>query len=131
VISIGNFTINTATPLGEANSSSFGELQSNSSYYFQIFLTGESSNEYLDFGARVSSTGQTPLYNFIASRSKLTLNPTSRNVVYGVSLSGVIKTGGSASTLVINLIDVTGESNSSSGVTFSGRAYIHKVGTIT
>ena len=129
VVTIGNFTINTSTALGEANSASFGTLQANSSYYFQIYLTGESADDFYDFGARVSSTGQTPEFNFMASRSKLVSNPMKR-VVYGVSISGVIKTVGASSNLVVNLIDVTGESSMLGGVTFSGRAYIHKVGTI-
>ena len=129
VITIGNFIINTSTALGEANSASFGALQANSSYYFQIYLTGESADDFYDFGARVSSTGQTPVFNFMASRSKLVSNPMKR-VVYGVSISGVIKTVGASSNLVVNLIDVTGESSMLGGVTFSGRAYIHKVGTI-
>ena len=129
VITIGNFTINTSTALGEANSAAFGALQANSSYYFQIYLTGESADDFYDFGARVSSTGQTPVFNFMASRSKLVSNPMKR-VVYGVSISGVIQTVGATSNLVVNLIDVTGESNMQGGVTFSGRAYIHKVGTI-
>jgi hypothetical protein len=129
VIAISNFTINTATALGEANSASFGTLQANSSYYFQIYLTGESADDFYDFAARVSSTGQTPIFNFMASRSKLVSNPMKR-VVYGVSISGVIQTVGATSSLVINLIDVTGESSMLGGVTFSGRAYIHKVGTI-
>jgi hypothetical protein len=92
-------------------------------------LTGESADDFYDFGARVSSTGQTPVFNFMASRSKLVSNPMKR-VVYGVSISGVIQTVGATSNLVVNLIDVTGESNMQGGVTFSGRAYIHKVGTI-
>ena len=129
VITIGNFTINTSTALGEANSAAFGALQANSSYYFQIYLTGESADDFYDFGARVSSTGQTPVFNFMASRSKLVSNPMKR-VVYGVSISGVIQTVGATSNLVVNLIDVTGESSMQGGVTFSGRAYIHKVGTI-
>lgn len=129
VTTIGNFTINTSTALGEANSAAFGALQANSSYYFQIYLTGESADDFYDFGARVSSTGQTPVFNFMASRSKLVSNPMKR-VVYGVSISGVIQTVGATSNLVVNLIDVTGESSMQGGVTFSGRAYIHKVGTI-
>jgi hypothetical protein len=92
-------------------------------------LTGESTDDFYDFGARVSSTGETPIYNFVASRSKLVTNPMKRNG-YGVYISGVIKTVGAVSNLVINLIDVGGDSNMSGGVSFSGRAYIHKVGTI-
>ena len=129
VVAISNFTINTSTALGEANSASFGTLQANSSYYFQIYLAGESADDFYDFAARVSSTGQTPVFNFMASRSKLVSNPMKR-VVYGVSISGVIQTVGATSSLVVNLIDVTGESSMLGGVTFSGRAYIHKVGTI-
>jgi hypothetical protein len=129
VITIASFTINTSTALGEVSSASFGALQANSSYSFQIYLTGESADDFYDFGARVSSTGETPVYNFIASRSKLVSNPMKR-VVYGVHISGVIKTVGAVSNLVVNLIDVTGESSMQGGVAFSGRAFIHKVGTI-
>jgi hypothetical protein len=129
VVSISSFTINTSTALGEVSSASFGALQANSSYSFHIYLTGESADDFYDFGARVSSTGETPVYNFIASRSKLVSNPMKR-VVYGVYISGVIKTVGAASNLVVNLIDVTGESSMQGGVAFSGRAFIHKVGTI-
>lgn len=129
VVTISDFTINTSTALGEANSASFGVLQANSSYYFQIYLNGESADDFYDFAARVSSTGQTPVFNFIASRSKLVSNPMKR-AVYGVTISGVIQTVGATSNLVVNLIDVTGESSTRGGVTFSGRAYIHKVGTI-
>ncbi len=131
VVTIGNFTINTSSELGESNSGSFGALQANSSYFFQIFLTGESGNDYYDFGARVSSTGETPIFNFISSRSRLDSNPAARNTVYGISISGVIQTVGATSNLVVNLIDVAGDSSALGGVTFSGRAYIHKVGTIS
>jgi hypothetical protein len=92
-------------------------------------LTGESPDDSYDFAARVSSTGQTPIYNFMASRSKLTTQPMMR-VVYGVYISGVIQTVGAVSNLVVNLIDVSGDSSAGGGISFSGRAYIHKVGTI-
>ncbi|CAN2210895.1 hypothetical protein MCEMRE130_00984 [Candidatus Nanopelagicaceae bacterium] len=78
----------------------------------------------------MASTGPAPTFNFIASRSKLSSNPAARIIVYGVSISGVIKTLGSTATLVVNLIDVEGDSSGFGGVTFSGRAYIHKVGNI-
>ncbi len=129
VTSIGSFLINTGTDLGEANSASFGSLAANSSYSFQIFLTGEAVDDYCDFAARVSSTGETPIYSFISTRSKLVTLP-GKQIVYGVYISGVIKTAGAITNLVVNLIDVTGESNSQGGVNFSGRAYIHKVGSI-
>ena len=130
IVSISNFTINTATPLGEANSAAFGSLLADSSYFFQIYLTGESIDDFYDFGARVSSTGEVPTFNFQASRSYLVVNPAKR-IAYALMISGTIKTVGATSNLVINLIDVRGESASrSGGVTFSGRAYIQKVGTI-
>jgi len=65
IISIPNFTINTSTPLGVASSSAFGSLAINSSYFFQIYLTGQASATYFDFAATVSSTGETPIYNFL------------------------------------------------------------------
>ena len=129
VISIGNFTINTSTPLGVASSSAFGSLAINSSYFFQIYLTGEASATYLDFAAGVSSTGETPTYNFSASRSKL-VTLAGKSTVYGVTITGTIKTAGTVSSLTVNLIDVTGESSAESGVTFSGRIFLQKVGII-
>jgi len=130
VISIPNFTINTSTPLGVASSAPFGTLATNSSYFFQIYLTGEAATTYFDFAATMSSTGETPIFNFAASRSKLVTLP-GKNIVYGVTLTGTIKTLGTASTLAVNLIDITGETSADSGVTFSGRAYLQKVGTIS
>jgi hypothetical protein len=129
IISIGNFTINTSTPLGVASSSAFGNLAINSSYFFQIYLMGEASATYLDFAATVTSTGETPIYNFSASRSKL-VTLAGKSLVYGVTITGTIKTAGAVSSLTVNLIDVTGESSAESGVTFSGRAFLQKVGVI-
>ena len=129
VVSIPNVTINTSTPLGTATTSAFGSLAINSSYFIQIYLTGEGASTYFDFAATLSSTGEAPIFNFVATRSKLVSLP-GKNVVYGISITGTIKTAGSASTLAVQLIDVTGESSADSGVTFSGRAYIQKVGTI-
>ena len=129
IVEIATFVINTSTPLGEINSASFGLLEANSSYYFQIFVTGESSNGSLDFAARLSSTGVSPTFNFVASKSRFTTNPLKNNV-YGVSIFGTIKTIGATSNLIINLIDVTGESSTELGVSFNGRGYIQKVGTI-
>jgi hypothetical protein len=129
IISIGSFTINTSTPLGVASSSAFGNLAVNSSYFFQIYLTGEASATYLDFAATVTSTGETPIYNFSASRSKLVTLP-GKSLVYGVTITGTIKTASAVSSLTVNLIDVTGESSAEPGVTFSGRAFLQKVGVI-
>lgn len=130
IVSIPNFTINTGTPLGVASSSPFGTLATNSSYFFQICLTAEAATTYFDFAATISSTGETPTFNYSASRSKLVTLP-GKNIVYGVTVTGTIKTLGTASTLAVNIIDITGESSGESGVTFSGRAYLQKVGTIS
>ena len=130
VISIPNFTINTNTRLGVASSSPFGTLATNSSYFFQIYLTGEAANTFFDFAATISCTGETPTFNYAASHSKLVTLP-GKQIVYGVTLTGTIKTLGTVSTLAANLIDITGETSLESGVTFSGRAYLQKVGTIS
>lgn len=129
VINIAAFAISTLTPLGETTSESFGALEVNSSYFFQIFLTGESLDDFYDFGARISSTGSTPTFNFAASKSKLVAD-VSKRIAYGVSIVGTIKTLGTITNLTINLVDVTGESATRGGVSFSGRAYLQRVGTI-
>jgi hypothetical protein len=129
VIGIPNFTISTNTPFGVSSSAPFGTLATNSSYFFQIFLNGESNGGTLFFTATLGSTGETPIYNLSASRSpRATL--AGKSYVFGVMITGTIKTLGTASTLVVNLIDTTGESADNLGLTFSGRAYIQKVGTI-
>jgi hypothetical protein len=129
VIGIPNFTISTGTAFGVSSSAPFGALAINSSYFFQIFLTGESDGSTLFFTATLGSTGETPIYNLSASRSpRATL--AGKSYVFGVMITGTIKTLGTSSALVVNLIDTTGESAENLGLTFSGRAYLQKVGTI-
>ena len=129
VIGIPNFTISTGTAFGVSSSAPFGALAINSSYFFQIFLTGESDGSTLFFTATLGSTGETPIYNLSASRSpRATLD--GKSYVFGVMITGTIKTLGTSSALVVNLIDTTGESAENLGLTFSGRAYLQKVGTI-
>ncbi|MCX6444759.1 MAG: hypothetical protein NTY85_04415 [Actinobacteria bacterium] len=129
VINIAAFAISTMIPLGETTSESFGALEINSSYFFQIFLSGESLDDFYDFGARISSTGSAPTFNFAASKSKLVAD-VSKRIAYGVSIVGTVKTLGTITNLTINIVDVTGESGTRGGVSFSGRAYLQKVGTI-
>jgi hypothetical protein len=129
VINIAAFAISTMIPLGETTSESFGALDINSFYFFQIFLSGESLDDFYDFGARISSTGSAPTFNFAASRSKLVAD-VSKRIAYGVSIVGTVKTLGTITNLTINIVDVTGESGTRGGVSFSGRAYLQKVGTI-
>jgi hypothetical protein len=129
VITIAAFAISTMIPLGETTSESFGALDINSFYFFQIFLSGESLDDFYDFGARISSTGSAPTFNFTASKSKLVVD-VSKRIAYGVSIVGTVKTLGTITNLTINIVDVTGESGTRGGVSFSGRAYLQKVGTI-
>ena len=129
VINIASFAISTMIPLGETTSESFGALDINSSYFFQIFVSGESLDDFYDFGARISSTGSAPTFNFMASKSKLVAD-VSKRIAYGVSIVGTVKTLGTITNLTINIVDVTGESGTRGGVSFSGRAYLQKVGTI-
>jgi hypothetical protein len=129
VIEIAAFTINTIIPLGETTSETFGALEINSSYFFQIFLSGESIDDFYDFGARISSTGSAPTFNFRSSKSKLVADRT-KKIAYGISIVGTIKTLGTITNLTVNLVDVTGESGTRGGVSFSGRAYFQKVGTV-
>jgi hypothetical protein len=129
VIGIPNFTISTGTAFGVSSSATFGALAINSSYFFQIFLTGESDGSTLFFTATLGSTGETPIYNLSATRTpRATL--AGKSYVFGVVITGTIKTLGTSSALVVNLIDTTGESAENLGLTFSGRAYLQKVGTI-
>jgi len=129
VIGVPNFTISTGTAFGVSSSATFGALAINSSYFFQIFLTGESDGSTLFFTATLGSTGETPIYNLSATRTpRATL--AGKSYVFGVVITGTIKTLGTSSALVVNLIDTTGESAENLGLTFSGRAYLQKVGTI-
>jgi hypothetical protein len=129
VIAIPDFLVSTNTRRGAASSAPFGSLATNSSYIFQIYLSGEGNLSSLDFAATLSSSGETPVYNYASSRSTFTTK-IDKDLVYAVTITGTIKTLGASSTLTVNIIDVSGESGGAAGVTFSGRAYLQKVGTI-
>jgi hypothetical protein len=60
----------------------------------------------------------------------LKVTASTTTAIYGFELMGTISTTGSALSLVIRVIDATGESGFGS-LTFSGTAYIAKVGSIS
>ncbi len=122
VVQISNFEINTITPNGGIDSANFGNLETNSSYWFQIFVQGANTNPGLKLGASISSTGTAPSYNvFRGDYSKVTTSGVTN--MYGFQIMGTITTTSSVLTLVIRIIDSTGESGGS-GITFSGTAFI-------
>jgi hypothetical protein len=126
---ISNFEINTITPNGGNDSANFGTLEPNSSYWFQIFVQGANTNPGLKLGASVSSTGTTPTFNvFRGDYSRVTTSGVTN--MYGFQIMGTITTSTSALSLVVRIIDATGESGGS-GITFSGTAFIAKVGSIS
>jgi hypothetical protein len=117
------------TPYGGTDSSNFGTLEANSSYWFQIFLQAENTNPGLTLGASISSTGAAPNYSvvrhdFIKVTSSTTVG------MYGFQLMGTITTSGSPLSLVVRVVDANGES-SPRGLVISGTAYIAKVGSIS
>lgn len=129
VVQISNFTISTGTPNGGSDSQNFGTLVANSSYWFQVFIQGPNTNPGLKLGASISSTGSAPTYNvFRGDYSRVTTSAVTS--MYGFQIMGTITTTTSALSLVVRIIDATGESVSS-GITFSGTAFIAKVGAIS
>jgi hypothetical protein len=113
---------------GGADSANFGTLAANSSYWFQIYISAAATTPGLELGAIVRSTGATPTYNVVRTNFKKVTDSSAVNI-YGFYLSGTIKTTGAALSLVVRVIDSTGDSAGSSTV-FSGTAYIAKVGNI-
>jgi len=129
VVQIGNFAINTVTPNGGIDSPNFGVLEPNSSYWFQVFIQGANTNAGLKLGASISSTGPAPSFNvFRGDFTKVTSSAVTN--MYGFQIMGTITTTTSELSLVVRIIDSTGESGGS-GITFSGTAYIAKVGSIS
>jgi len=128
VVSISDFTLSTLTPFGGVDSANFGTLESNSAYWFHIFIEGQNTNAGLRLGATISTTGAAPTYS-VQRSDFIKVTASSATAMYGFEIMGTISTGGSALSLVIRVIDAQGESASGS-ITFSGTAYIAKVGSI-
>ena len=128
VVSISNFTLNTLTPFGGVDSANFGTLESNSSYWFHIFIEAQNTNAGMRIGATISSTGVSPVYS-VQRSDFIKVTASTSTAMYGFEIMGTISTGGSALSLVIRVIDALGDSGSGT-VTFSGTAYIAKVGSI-
>jgi hypothetical protein len=117
------------TPNGGIDSPNFGVLEPNSSYWFQVFVQGANTNAGLKLGASISSTGTAPSFNvFRGDFTRVTSSAVTN--MYGFQIMGTITTTTSELSLVVRIIDSTGESGSS-GITFSGTAYIAKVGSIS
>jgi hypothetical protein len=117
------------TPNGGADSPNFGTLEANSSYWFQVFIQGPNTNAGLKLGASISSTGTTPSFNVFRGDFTRVLTSGVTNM-YGFQIMGTISTSTSPLSLVVRIIDSTGESGPG-GITFSGTAYIAKVGSIS
>ena len=129
VVQIDNFAINTETPNGGVDSPNFGVLEPNSSYWFQVFVQGANTNAGLKLGATISSTGTAPSFNVFRGDFTRVTSSAVMNM-YGFQIMGTITTTTSELSLVVRIIDSTGESGGS-GITFSGTAYIAKVGSIS
>jgi hypothetical protein len=110
------------------DSANFGTLAANSSYWFQIYISAAATTPGLELGALVRSTGASPTYNVVRTNFKKVTDSSAINS-YGFYLYGTIKTSGSPLSLVVRVIDSTGDSGGSSTV-FSGTAYIAKIGNI-
>ena len=128
MVSIANFTLSTNTPYGGQNSANFGSLAANSSYWFEIVISANSSVAGLEPGVEIMSTGETPTYSVTRTDFRRVTSSTS-NKTYGFRIVGTIATAASTSSLVIHMIDWMGDT-ASSPLVFSGKAYIAKVGTI-
>mgnify|MGYP002630473150 CR=1 FL=1 len=129
VVAISNFNLSTVTPYGAADSENFGALEPNSSYWFHIFVQAPATVTGLKLGAEVASTGVAP--NFSVSRGDfLKVTSSSSTQTYGFQIMGTIATTAAASTLVVRIFDAGGDSSPGS-VTFSGTAFIAKVGSVS
>ena len=98
-------------------------------YWFHIFISAPNTVPGLSVGASLSSTGVSPTYSAVRGDfSKVTSS--SVTSMYGFQIMGTITTSTSALSLSIRVIDSTGDS-APTGITFSGTAYIAKVGGIS
>jgi hypothetical protein len=116
------------TAFGGADSANFGNLEANSAFWFHIYIQATNTNPGLKLGATISSTGTAPIYSVVRS-DFVKVTATTSTLMYGFEIMGTISTSGSALNLVIRVIDATGDSGPGT-LTFSGTAYIAKVGLI-
>jgi len=94
-----------------------------------VFVQAPNTVRGVKVGASISSTGNAPTYSVIRTDfSRVTTS--SVTSMYGFQLMGTITTGGSALSLVVRVIDSGGDTGPGS-LTFSGTAYIAKVGAIS
>jgi hypothetical protein len=129
VVQISDFMLNTATENGGTNSGNFGTLEPNSNYWFQIFITAPNTVPGVKVGVSLSSTGTTPTYSVIRNDfTKVTSSSTTG--MYGFLIMGTITSSASSLSLSVRVIDAGGDS-APGGITFSGTAYISKVGVIS
>jgi hypothetical protein len=129
VITISDFNLSTGTPYGAADSANFGALESNSSYWFHIFVQAPAAVPGLKLGAVVASTGVTPTFS-VSRGDFLKVTSSNSTQTYGFQIMGTIATTAATSTLVVRIFDAGGDSAPGS-VTFSGTAFIAKVGSIS
>jgi hypothetical protein len=117
------------TAFGGADSANFGNLEANSAFWFHIYIQAANTNPGLKLGATISSTGAAPIYSVVRS-DFVKVTASTSTLIYGFEIMGTISTSGSTLNLVIRVIDATGDSGPGT-LTFSGTAYIAKVGSIS
>ena len=128
VIDIPSWTLGSATQYSYSNSSQFGTLLANSSYYFQIHIQGTSVFNSLVLGLDVVSPGST--ITFAYSRNDFRYATYSSTfTAYGFDVTGTVKVGTADGAIQVRVIDAFGDTGSNP-LSLTGKAYITLVGAI-
>jgi hypothetical protein len=130
-VTIPTWTLQTTTPQGSSESSAFGTLLANNSYFFNIIIRGTAASSLTRFRAgltmRSSDSNSVPNYQYtyaFASTHASGTNNTSESFV----ISGTI-TALSNCSLYISISDGEGSNNL---VTFANsKAFIQLIGSIS
>ena len=128
VVDVPSWILTSATPYSFSASSSIGTLSPNSSYKFDIHISGTSQLSNLVLGVDVVVPNATVSFSAIRSDSRYsTYNSTVFR--YGFSIVGTVTNIQGSTGLSIRVIDAYGETGGGQ-LNLSGKAYITLVGAI-
>ena len=128
VVDVPSWTLSSSTQYSYSTSPTFGALQANNSYKFQIQSSGTSIFNSHVLGLDLVSPGNS--VSFIFARTDFRYATySSTSTEYAFEIFGTIQVGGTPGSLQVRIIDGFGDSGASP-LTFSGKAYITLVGAI-
>jgi hypothetical protein len=128
VVDVPSWTLSSSAQYSYSASPTFGALQANNCYKFQIQIFGSSSFSSHVLGLDLVSPGNSVSFVFARTDFRYATY-SSISTKYAFEIFGTIQVGGVPGSLQVRIIDGFGDSGASP-LTFSGKAYITLVGAI-